>query len=180
MSGRPDSANHGRVYVCTNFRADSAAKCYRRAGANTLEAFIKDAAINLLERLDVSGAVSATVLSDADNAAIDADQAELAELKAMWDAREVTTSEYRAMRKTVEDRIRKIEAKTVIRPAVEVLDGMTGPGARKTWEALEKAGDVARLNAVLRFLFAAIRIGESTGRSGVFDYGRIEIEQNAL
>lgn len=180
MSGRPDSANHGRVYVCANFRSGTVAKCYRRAGANTLEAFVKDAAIDLLERLDVSGAVSASVLSDADNAAIDADQAELTELKAMWDAREITTSEYREMRKTVEDRIRKIEAKTVIRPAVEVLNGMTGPDARRTWEAHEKAGDAERLNAVLRFLFAAVRIGESTGRNGVFDYGRIEIEQNSL
>jgi hypothetical protein len=144
----------------------------------TLESFIKDAAINLLERLDVTGAVSASVLSDADNAAIDADSAELAELKAMWDAREITTTEYREMRKTVEDRIRKIEAKTVIRPAVEVLEGMTGPHARRTWEAHEKAGNVERLNAVLRFLFAAVRIGESAAPNGRFDYGRIEIEQN--
>lgn len=37
-----------------------------------------------------------------------------------------------------------------------------------------------RLNAVLRFLFAAIRIGESRAPSGKFDYGRIEIEQNAM
>jgi site-specific DNA recombinase len=39
----------------------------------------------------VTGAVSASVLSDADNAAIDADHAELAELKAMWDARQIST-----------------------------------------------------------------------------------------
>jgi hypothetical protein len=37
-----------------------------------------------------------------------------------------------------------------------------------------------RLNAVLRFLFAAIRIGESRTPHGKFDYGRIEIEQNAI
>jgi site-specific DNA recombinase len=178
MSGRPDTGGRP-VYVCTNFRG-SGPKCYRRAGAATLEGFVKDAAINLLERLDVSGVVSASVLSDADNAAIDADRVELAELKAMWDAREITTSEYRAMRKTVEDRIRKIEAKTIIRPAVEVLEGMTGPGARKTWQAHEKAGDTERLNAVLRFLFAAIRIGESRAPGGRFDYGRIDIEQNKL
>lgn len=178
MSGRPDTGGRP-VYVCTNFRG-SGPKCYRRAGAATLEGFVKDAAISLLERIDVTGAVAASVLSDADNAAIDADRVELAELKAMWDAREITTSEYRAMRKTVEDRIRKIEAKTIIRPAVEILEGMTGPGARKTWEAHEKAGDIERLNAVLRFLFAAIRIGESTAPGGRFDYGRIDIEQNKL
>jgi site-specific DNA recombinase len=181
MSGRPDIPNGRPIYVCSNFRpAAGAGKCYRRAGAITLEGFVKDAAIILLERLDVTGAVSAAVLSDADNAAIDADSAELTELKAMWDAREITTSEYREMRKRVDDRIRKIEAKTVIRPAVEVLEGMTGPDARKTWEAHEKAGNRERLNAVLRFLFAAIRIGESTAKNGTFDYGRIEIEQNGL
>lgn len=178
MTGRTE--HDGRaMYVCSNVRG-SGPKCFRRAGAASLEGFVKDAAISLLERLDVTGAVAASVLSDADNAAIDADRAELAELKAMWDAREITTSEYREMRKTVEARIRKIEAKTVIRPAVEVLQGMTGPGARATWEAHEKAGNQQRLNAVLRFLFAAIRIGESTAPSGRFDYGRIEIEQNRL
>ena len=126
-SGLPDTGGRP-VYVCTNFRRRP--KCYRRACAATLEGFVKDAAISLLERIDVTGAVAASVLSDADNAAIDADRVELAELKATWDAREISTSEYRAMRKRVEDRIRKIEAKTIIRPAVEVLDGMTGPGAR--------------------------------------------------
>lgn len=179
MSGRPDGTGNRPVYVCNNFRG-SGPKCYRRAGAATLEGFVKDAAISLLERLDVTGAVSASVLSDADNAAIDADRGELAELKAMWDAREISTSEYRQMRKRVEDRIRKIEAKTVIRPALEVLEGMTGAGARVTWEAHEQAGDHERLNAVLRFLFAAIRLGESTAPSGKFDFGRIEIEQNRL
>jgi hypothetical protein len=31
-----------------------------------------------------------------------------------------------------------------------------------------------------RFLFAAVRIGESTAPNGRFDYGRIENEQNRL
>lgn len=180
MSGRPEEKDR-RCYVCTNFRpADGGEKCYRRVGADTLERFVKDAAISLLERLNVTGAESATVLSDEDNAAIDADQVELAELKAMWDAREINTSEYRQMRKTVEDRIKKIEAKTIIRPAAEVLKGMTGPDARATWEAHEAAGNLERLNAVLRFLFAAIRIEESAAPAGRFDYSRIEIEQNKL
>jgi site-specific DNA recombinase len=68
----------------------------------------------------------------------------------------------------------------VIRPGAEVLDGLTGPGARAAWEALEQAGEQERLNAVLRFLFAAIRIGESRAPSGKFDYGRVQIEQNAI
>jgi hypothetical protein len=43
-----------------------------------------------------------------------------------------------------------------------------------------RAGNYERLNAVLRFLFAAIRIGESRAPSGKFDHGRIEIEQNDI
>jgi hypothetical protein len=180
MSGRTEYDGR-RVYVCNNFRsADGGPRCYRRAGAASLEGFVKDAAIDLLERLDVTGAEAAAVLSDEDKAAIEADRAELAELKAMWDAQEMPTSEYRQMRKTVQDRINRREAKTIIRPAAEVLEGMTGPGARATWDAHEKAGDLERLNAVLRFLFAAIRIGENSAPAGSFDYGRIGIEQNKL
>ena len=77
------------------------------AGAASLEGFVKDAAISLLERLDVTGAAAGRVLTEDDKAAIEADQAELAELKAMWDAREIKTREYRAMRKKVQDRIGK-------------------------------------------------------------------------
>ena len=134
----------------------------------------------MLERLDVTGEQSSAVLSDGDNAAISADRAEIAELKDMWDKQEIRTTEYRQMRRAVEDRIRKIQDKTIVRPAAEVLEGMTGPGARTTWEAHEKAGDHERLNAVLRFLFAAVRIGESRAPAGTFDYGRIAIEQNQV
>ena len=180
MSGRPDTGGRP-VYVCTNFRpTDGSAKCYRRAGAASLESFIKDAAITLLERLDVTGAATTAMLTDDDKAAIEADQAELAELKAMWDTQEIKTHEYRAMRKKVQDRIDKRQAKTIIRPGVEVLDGMIGPDARKTWDAHEQAGNCERLNAVLRFLFAAIRLDESRAANGSFDYGRIHIEQNDL
>jgi hypothetical protein len=41
--------------------------------------------------------------------------------------------------------------------------------AWRTWEAHEKAGNVERFNGVLRFLFAAVRIGESTAPNGRFD-----------
>jgi hypothetical protein len=169
------------LYVCyTNSARYGLEPCARRIGAKSLESFVTDAAITLLEQLSVVGGQSAAVLSAEDHAAIEADRAEIAELKDMWDRQEIRTAEYRQMRKVVEDRIRKIEAKTVIRPAAEVLEGMTGQNARAAWEALEKAGNYERLNAVLRFLFAAIRIGESRAPSGKFDYGRIEIEQNAI
>ena len=37
-----------------------------------------------------------------------------------------------------------------------------------------------RLNAVLRFLFAAVIIDEHRAPRGTFDYSRIEIEPNPL
>jgi hypothetical protein len=179
MSGKTNGGQP--VYVCDSYRATKGeSKCFRRVGAATLEPFVKDAAITLLERLDVSAQRAASVLSEADHAAIEADRAEIAELTDMWDSREINTTEYRKMRKTVEDRIRKVQAKTIIRPAAEVLEGMTGPDARKRWDALEKAREYERLNAVLRFLFAAVRIDESSAPSGRFDYGRIDIEQNDI
>jgi DNA invertase Pin-like site-specific DNA recombinase len=179
MAGK---SNGGQaLYVCYSNKARYGLEpCARRIGAKSLESFVTDAAITLLEQLSVTGDQASALLSAQDHAAIEADRAEIAELKDMWDRQEIRTAEYRQMRKVVEDRIRKIEAKTIIRPAAEVLDGLTGQNARAAWEALEKAGSYERLNAVLRFLFAAIRIGESHAPAGKFDYGRIEIEQNAI
>ncbi|MBE1566309.1 recombinase family protein [Nonomuraea africana] len=181
MVGR--SMNDGRpVYMCGSHRnPDKSTRCFRSIGAITLESFVKDAAIDLLERLDITGRERAAILSEEDEAAIEAEQAELSELKDMWDSREIDTAEYREMRKAVEKRIKKIQDKTIVRPAVEVLAGMVGPDAHATWEALEQAGKHERLNAVLRFLFAAIRIkAADTPANGVFDYGRIDIDQNDL
>jgi site-specific DNA recombinase len=174
--------NGGRpLYACflNNHPEFGPEPCARRISAEPLEAFVKDAAISLLERLDVSGN-RAVALPAADQAAIEADRAEIAELRDMWDRQEIRTAEYRQMRKVIEDRIRKIQDKAIIRPAAEVLDGITGSQARQKWETLEQEGDVERLNAILRFLFAAIRIGESRAPRGRFDYGRIEIEQNPI
>ena len=61
-------------------------RCYRTASCAPLEKFVSDAAIKLLERLDVTGQESAAVLSEEDQAAIEADRGELAELKDMWDS----------------------------------------------------------------------------------------------
>jgi site-specific DNA recombinase len=131
--------------------------------------------------LDVTGAPSAAIaLSAADEAAINTDEAELAELKDMWTSRELSTREYRAMRKTVEDRITTLRRKTIVRPAVEVLAGLVGADARTAWDRLAASGEVERLNAVLRFLFAAVIIDEHRAPRGTFDYSRIEIEPNPL
>jgi hypothetical protein len=82
----------------------------------------------------VGPAEAAGGLSEADQAAITADEAELAELKEMWQARELSTREYRQMRRTVEERVKKLQRKTVVRPAAEVLDGMSArvPARRGT------------------------------------------------
>jgi hypothetical protein len=145
-----------------------------------LEAFVTDAAINLLERLDVTGSTEPPSLTAVDQAAIEADQEELAELKDMWDAGELKTREYRAMRKTVEDRITQIRRKLVVRPAVEVLEGLVGPNARRSWEALKQGKQYERMNAVLRFLFGAVIIDASSTRGRSFDFGRVDIEANEL
>ena len=80
----------------------------------------------------------------------------------MWDHRELSTREYRQMRKAVEDRIATLRRKTVVRPTVEVLADLVGPNAHTSWDQLVASSDGQRMNAVLRFLFAAVitmRIG---------------------
>jgi hypothetical protein len=156
-------------------------KCMRKFQASALESFVTEAAIRLLETLDVSGAPStATLMSPADDEAVSKDLEELAELREMWDARELTTKEYREMRRSVEVRIKKVRARTVVRPAVEVLEGMVGPDAAQAWQASYDAEDFDRLNAILRFLFAAVCIGESTAAPFRLDFDRVSIERNEL
>jgi site-specific DNA recombinase len=168
-------------YLCTRRWDREESLCTRRINALTLEAFVTDAAVELLTRLDVSGAPRATlVLPEADQAAISADEAELAELKDIWDHRELSTREYRAMRRTVEDRITILRRKTIVRPSAGVLSGLVGPGARAAWDELAASGDEQRMNAVLRFLFAAVIIDAHHGKPGTFDYSRIDIEPNPL
>ena len=45
---------------------------------------------------------------------------------------------------------------------------------------LVASSDGQRMNAVLRFLFAAVIIDEHRGQRGTFDYSRIDIEPNPL
>jgi len=146
-----------------------------------LEAFVTDAAVELLTHLAVTGTPTvATALSEQEDAAIAADEHELTELKDMWTQRELSTREYRQMRKTVEDRITTLQRKTIVRPTIDVLAGLVGPDARARWDQLAAQGEWQRLNAVLRFLFAAVIIDEHRGKSGTFDYSRIDIEPNPL
>jgi len=109
-----------------------------------------------------------------------ADEQELAELKDMWNRREISTREYRQMCKTVADRMDTLRRKTIVRPTAEVLAGLVGPNARASWNELAASGDTERMNAVLRFLFAAFIIDEHQGKHGRFNYGRIDIEPMPL
>ena len=181
MAGSGANANNAR-YVCTRHTRNDGMRCGRVIAANPTEKFVKEAAIRLLEELDITGKpqTGVTSLSDEDLAAIEADEGELVELKDMWDTGELKTREYREMKKVVDKRIKDRQRRTVVRPALEVLEGLVGPKARESWDRLEEQGDVERLNAVIRFLFAAVIIKEVTNRSGRFDYGRIDIDPSPL
>jgi site-specific DNA recombinase len=175
------STSKGASYMCARHTYLGPQRCTRRIGAARLEEFVTDAAVELLTHLDVTGTPSAaTALAPTEQAAISSDEAELAELKDMWTSRELTTREYRAMRSIVEDRITTLRRKTIVRPTVEVLSGLVGADASAAWDRLADGGEVERLNAVLRFLFAAVIIDEHRGQRGTFDYSRIEIEPNPL
>jgi hypothetical protein len=53
-------------------------------------------------------------------------------------------------------------------------------GLSGSLEALATSGDLQRMNAVLRFLFADVIIDKHHGTPGTFDYSRIDIEPNPL
>jgi hypothetical protein len=109
--------------------------------------------------------------------ALEVEQQQLRDLNGMWTAREITTGEYRQMRKAIEERITKLQRRTVVRP-LEILNGVTGPQARAAW--FSEAMTDERRNAVLRFLISAVIIGPVRKRGRIFDYGRVEIEPNDL
>jgi DNA invertase Pin-like site-specific DNA recombinase len=183
-SVRMSGTGKGRYYICSRHQRTTtdARRCVRKIDARELEDFVSDAAIGLLEKIDITGA-TATVsgLPAPVQEAVDADQLELDELYDAWKSQEINSREYREMRKVVTDRIRAAKRRvTIARPAVEVLEGMTGPNARANWTRMRASGDRERLNAVLRFLFGAVVIGPSTTPIGTFDYSRITFDKNEL
>ncbi|MFJ6212067.1 recombinase family protein [Streptomyces sp. NPDC092296] len=165
------------AYLCTRRTRNDDKKCVRRIAAIKLEDFVRDAAIDLLGKLTVSGQVATTSLTDSAAEAVEADQQQLEELNEMWTAKEISTAEYRKMRKEIQGRIAKAQRRVAVRP-MKLLEGLTGPGARDAWFAEEMTDE--RRNAVLRFLFAGVIIDASTKTPGVFDWDRISIEQNQL
>lgn len=169
--------NKGRpTYQCSAERDGKA--CRRRISASVLEPFAADAAIRMLTHLDVTGREAAAVLSSDDADTIAADQEQLTEAARMWARKQISKAEYEVMRKEISERIKTAQRKAIVRPAVEVLEGMTGPGAEAAWRTLEQQGDHERINALYRFLFAAVRIDASSTRGRAVDYSRIDIEPN--
>lgn len=83
-------------------------------------------------------------------------RAKLEELKQLFlTDDDFTTAEFHAMRAVVLKRMKERQRKTVKRP-IAVLEGIAGPDAESNWERLEKEEDYARMNAIYRFLFAAV------------------------
>lgn len=172
------SSGTSTVYRCTRrFVNDEGNRCKRTINAEPLERFARDVEIEVLEKLDVSGRTpAATSLPAADLEANNEDAEQLKELNGMWTAKEISTPEYRTMRKTIEARMKERQRKIIQRP-VEVLHGIAGPDAAANWRKLEKAKDYARMNAIFRFLFAAVIIHPATSKN-TFDTDRVEIEPN--
>lgn len=104
----------------------------------------------------------------------------LEELKQLWLTDEdFTTAEFHAIRAVVLKRMKERQRKTVKRP-IAVLEGIAGPDAESNWERLEKEEDYARMNAIYRFLFAAVVLRPPTRKGRGFDTERVDIKPNPL
>ncbi len=167
----------GPVYQCNRRGRNDEKKCSRSVMAPTLEDFVSDAAVELLGKLRVDGRLASSNLPEGVAEELEADQRQLAELNEMWTAKEISTAEYRTMRKEITDRIAKAQRKVVVRPMV-LLDGLTGAGARVAWEAEGMTDE--RRNAVLRFLFSGVVIDAPKKHGRFMDWSRIRIDQNPL
>ncbi|MFD7136008.1 recombinase family protein [Streptomyces sp. NPDC059894] len=166
-------------YQCTRAQRNGR-RCGSTIAAEPLEEFARDVALNVLVNLDISGRPpAATARPEADIQADVDDAAQLAELNEMWLAKEMPTAEYRAMRRRIEDRMKERQRRTIQRP-VAVLEGIAGLDAQERWRKLEEEKDHARMNAVFRFLFAAVIIHPAQRRGPGVDYDRIDIEPNPL
>ncbi|MER5404923.1 recombinase family protein [Streptomyces sp. NPDC002769] len=168
-------------YRCT--RADDVGqqKCGRSVSAVPLEAFARDVAIRVLTNLDTSGYEPATTTRpEADVTADEKDRAKLEELKHLWlTDDDFTTAEFHTMRTVVLKRMKERQRRTVKRP-IAVLDGIAGPDAEANWTKLEEEEDYERMNAIYRFLFAAVVIRPPTRKGRGFDTDRVDIKPNPL
>ncbi|TCJ35908.1 recombinase family protein [Parafrankia sp. BMG5.11] len=181
---RMAGTGRGRYYVCTRqqLAASNSRHCVRRISAKAVEEFASDAAVGWLEKLNVSGTPAiASGLPAPNQERLDELRNDLEELREGWKKGEFSAREYREDRKVITDQIRELEKRSSApRPTVEILAGLTGPNARAAWDRMAENGEKERMNAVLRFLFDAVIIGESTTPIGTFDYGRIRVVENKL
>ena len=137
-----------RMYACPTTNLQATHRCSRCIGADTLESYVEDRAVEILEDWDDQNTAYIAVTA----------RQPLGIARGLGHTR--TPEPVDATHRTV-----------IVRPA-DALDGVqTGPGARHGW------GDLSaeRKGAVLRFFFSAIRIGPKTTSRCVFDYGRVEV-----
>ncbi|WP_326598226.1 recombinase family protein [Streptomyces sp. NBC_01803] len=178
--GGSSSTRNTHIYRCARSQRNGTQRCPVTISAEALERLMRDLAIKVLEGLDVSGRpMSVMPVSQVDADADAADQRQLTELDEMWTAKEISTPEYRAMRRRISDRIKARQRVTITRPVV-VLEGITGPNARAAWRALEQAGDYERINAIYQHLFAAVIVKPRTRRGRGLDLKRIDVEPNNM
>ncbi|GGK13107.1 hypothetical protein GCM10011583_51350 [Streptomyces camponoticapitis] len=180
---RMAGTNGGRYayYRCTRAALNGEQKCGRSVSAGPLEKFMKEVAIKGLTEIDVSGRpLVSTVRPEADVQAEEKDQQKLKELNQLWLADDdFSMSEYQSMRAVILKRIKERQRKTVQRPLV-VLEGIAGPDAEANWAELERKEDYARMNAIHRFLFAAVIVHPPKTRGRGFDTDRVEVKPNPL
>ncbi|MGJ3560332.1 hypothetical protein ACR6C2_24735 [Streptomyces sp. INA 01156] len=65
----------------------------------------------------MDGRLASSDLSESVTEELEDDQRQLGELNQMWTVKEISTAEYRKMRKEITDRIAKAQRKVVVRPA---------------------------------------------------------------
>jgi site-specific DNA recombinase len=167
-------------YRCGRIQRNDELHCKNQIGAVKLEDFVRDEAVRLLTALDPAGYVSQAASTPADEEKIAKYRKEIADAKQAWKDEEFTLADYREIKQDREKKITEAQPKSIVRPTAEVLKGLTGPNAPIAWKKLEDAEDYERMNSVLRFLFAEVKISKATTKRGVFDYGRIDIKQNPL
>lgn len=172
------SGSGGNSYRCSRASRQGGQKCGRSMNAEALETFVQEAAIKFLTGLSVNPKRARSAMTEAAEREIDEDQQQLSDLHEMWMEKEITTAQYRKDKNTIEKRIRDNEKKLIVKvKSPEAIKDLIGPDARKKWGKLTPE----RKNSVLRFLFAAVIIGEGKGNkfpNNGPDFSRVEIEPN--
>jgi site-specific DNA recombinase len=174
--GSSMSGSSGSTYRCARAIRQDEQRCALTIRADLVEEFVTDAALRLLAELSISAQPKRpTARIEQAMREIEDDERQLRELNEMWKAKEVTTAEYREMRRDIQSRIRSNERKATPsgRP-IEAIKDLIGPNAKKKWRKLSDQ----RKNSVLRFLFNAVIIAphDKKAHPNSFDYGRIDIE----